>query len=103
EDGIRDSSVTGVQTCALPIWDGLAMLTWRADTFGYAESYDEAASRYRGLNGGRGLNISADSPGLLVKPDVASKQLDAETPSPAEIGTASCRETTGIRAHAETR
>src|SRR5260370_15879530 len=21
EDGIRDSSVTGVQTCALPIWD----------------------------------------------------------------------------------
>ena len=23
EDGIRDSPVTGVQTCALPIWDGL--------------------------------------------------------------------------------
>src|SRR5882762_10644698 len=22
EDGIRDSSVTGVQTCALPIWSG---------------------------------------------------------------------------------
>src|SRR5207237_1922759 len=22
EDGIRDSSVTGVQTCALPIWNG---------------------------------------------------------------------------------
>ena len=22
EDGIRDTSVTGVQTCALPIWDG---------------------------------------------------------------------------------
>src|SRR5437879_13827891 len=23
EDGIRDTSVTGVQTCALPIWDGV--------------------------------------------------------------------------------
>src|SRR5437762_6781074 len=23
EDGIRDTSVTGVQTCALPIWNGL--------------------------------------------------------------------------------
>src|SRR5260370_21755810 len=28
EDGIRDSSVTGVQTCALPIFRGL---TWVAD------------------------------------------------------------------------
>ncbi|MFG1363446.1 Swt1 family HEPN domain-containing protein [Xanthobacter versatilis] len=67
------------------IRDGLALLTWRADTFGYAESYDVAASRYRGLHGGYGVNISADSPGLLVKPDVASKQLDAETHSPVSL------------------
>src|SRR5437762_13549468 len=26
EDGIRDTSVTGVQTCALPIWGGLSWL-----------------------------------------------------------------------------
>ena len=78
--------LAGPEVLLQAIRDGLAMLTWRADTFGYAESYDEAASRYRGLNGGRGLNISADSPGLLVKPDVASKQLDAETPSPAGPG-----------------
>src|SRR5260370_23155567 len=25
EDGIRDSSVTGVQTCALPIWDPVTL------------------------------------------------------------------------------
>src|SRR5260370_26231352 len=36
EDGIRDSSVTGVQTCALPIWMGTAPsgedeLAWPAD------------------------------------------------------------------------
>lgn len=78
--------LAGPEVLLQAIRDGLAMLTWRADTFGYAERYDEAASRYRGLNGGRGLNISADSPGLLVKPDVASKQLDAETPSPAGPG-----------------
>src|SRR2546425_6026267 len=27
EDGIRDKLVTGVQTCALPIWGGLARAT----------------------------------------------------------------------------
>src|SRR5207237_7242097 len=29
EDGIRDSSVTGVQTCALPIWQRLALKVLR--------------------------------------------------------------------------
>src|SRR5207237_6140426 len=29
EDGIRDSSVTGVQTCALPIWSSLAAAACR--------------------------------------------------------------------------
>lgn len=74
--------VAGPEVLVQAIRDGLALLTWRADTFGYAESYDEAASRYRGLHGGHGVNISADSTGFLVKPDVASKQLDAEVPPP---------------------
>src|SRR5688500_20385174 len=30
EDGIRDYKVTGVQTCALPISDGLVVPPWRA-------------------------------------------------------------------------
>jgi hypothetical protein len=74
--------VAGPEVLVQAIRDGLALLTWRADTFGYAESYDEAASRYRGLHGGHGVNISSDSTGFLVKPDVASKQLDAEVPPP---------------------
>ena len=78
--------VAGPEVLVQAIRDGLALLTWRADTFGYAESYDDAASRYRGLHGGHGVNISADSPGFLVKPDVASKQLDAETPPPGSPG-----------------
>jgi len=68
------------------IKDGVALLTWRAETFGYAESYDEAAARYRGLHGGHGVNISSDSAGFLVKPDVASRQLDAEVRPLATTG-----------------
>ena len=34
------------------IRDGCALLTWAQDAFAYAESYDEAAQRYRGLRYG---------------------------------------------------
>jgi len=61
--------------------DGVALLTWTQDSFGYAESFDEAASRYRGLRGGQQVAITdLDAPGVLVKPEVARVQLDAEAP-----------------------
>ena len=47
----------------------------------YAESYDEAAARYRGLRAGQGVNVSPDSTGLVVKPHVAARQLDVEVES----------------------
>jgi hypothetical protein len=62
--------------------DGVALLTWQSDTFAYAESYDEAASRYRGLRGGQQVSLAAESSAMLVKPEVACKQLDAELPTP---------------------
>lgn len=74
--------IAGPEVLLQAIRDGIALLTWRADTFGFAESFDDAATRYRGLRGGQGVMISADSTGLLVKPDVASRQLDAEVPGP---------------------
>src|SRR5262249_55729101 len=61
------------------IREGLALLTWEQDSFMYADSYDEATQRYRGL---RQQNVSitqSDAPGLLVKPDVARKQWQAES------------------------
>jgi len=58
--------------------DGIALLTWQTDTFAFAESHDEAAGRYRGLFHGPGIALTADSAGLLVKPDVAKRQIDAE-------------------------
>ena len=66
------------------IRDGLALLTWEHDAFAFADSFDEAAGRYRGLRGGQQVSLAdADAPGLLVKPAVARKQLDAENvPAP---------------------
>src|SRR5262245_12257072 len=59
---------------------GFSLLTWEKDSFAYAESYDQGASRYRGLRSGQQVwVVDADTGGLLVKPDIARKQLDAET------------------------
>jgi predicted AAA+ superfamily ATPase len=74
--------LAGPETLAQAIRDGVALLTWRVDTFAYAESYDEAAGRYRGLKCGQSSAIAANDAGLLVKPDVAARQLDAETRPP---------------------
>jgi predicted AAA+ superfamily ATPase len=69
---------TGVLVDA--IRGGLGLLTWVQDSFAYAESFDEAASRYRGLQAGRQAWIDGDNPmGLLVKPEAAQRQLAAET------------------------
>ncbi|MCY3923477.1 MAG: Swt1 family HEPN domain-containing protein [Chloroflexi bacterium] len=57
---------------------GVGSLTWQLDTFAYAESFDEAASRYLNLQAGRLVDISPDDSGLIVKPDVAQRQLQAE-------------------------
>jgi hypothetical protein len=58
---------------------GVGLLLWSQESFGYADSFDEAAGRYRGLRGGQLLSLSAaNTTGLVVKPDVAKRQLDAE-------------------------
>ena len=66
------------------IRSGLSSPTWNLDTFAYAESYDEDDGRYRGLYGGAQVNIIYDSEtqGLLVKPEVAQKQIEAEKQKP---------------------
>jgi hypothetical protein len=63
------------------IRDGPGLLLWHQDSFAYADSYDEAAGRYRGLRSGQLLSLSEENlAGLLVKPDVARKQQEEETP-----------------------
>jgi hypothetical protein len=62
--------------------DGFALLTWEQDAFAYAESYDETTKRYRGLRGGQNIAVSDGDAGLLVRPEVARQQIDAETKPP---------------------
>src|ERR1019366_5380401 len=64
---------------------GLALLTWEQDAFAYAESFDESAARYRGLQSGMQLTVTADDTGLLVKPEVARRQIDQETAPPVHV------------------
>ena len=63
---------------------GLSLLTWAKDSFAYADSFDEAAGRYRGLRYGQQVPISESDSGLLVRPEIARKQQEAETPATAE-------------------
>jgi hypothetical protein len=57
------------------------MLLWSSDSFAYADSYDEAAGRYRGLRCGPGAVAGVDvQSGLVVRPDAAVKQQKAEAP-----------------------
>ena len=58
---------------------GVALLTWEQDSFAFADSLDEGVGRYRGLQSGQQVTLAdASAPGLLVKPAVARKQLEAE-------------------------
>ena len=60
------------------IRNGLSLMTWEQDSFAYADSYDEAAGRYRGLHHGpRAILVDSD-PGLIVRPDVARNQMDSK-------------------------
>ena len=77
---LKDSSVV-----LAAIADGVGLLNWQQDSFAFAESYDEEAQRYRGLRAGQVIALpDTDSSGMLVKPEVARRQLDAEALKPAD-------------------
>ena len=60
------------------ISEGITLLTWEKDSFAYAESFNDEEDRYRGLRTLRPVQITASDRTLIVKPDIARKQLDAE-------------------------
>lgn len=63
--------------------EGVASVTWREETFAFAESFDERKNRYAGLRAGVMVNVSSDGFfGLVVKPDAAIRQFASEQPSP---------------------
>ncbi|ALG70975.1 ATPase (AAA+ superfamily) [Azospirillum thiophilum] len=78
---LRDS-----QVLAAAVGDGLSALLWERETFAYADSFDEAGNRYRGLRCGKPSSLSADGlEGVLVKPDVAVRQQAEDASAPAPV------------------
>ena len=76
--------LAGPEILIRAIQDGLGLLLWTDESFAYADSFDEAASRYRGLRCGREVPLlSPESDGLLVKPAAAIAQQEAEPAAPA--------------------
>jgi hypothetical protein len=67
------------QVLADAVHEGIALLSWQQDSFAYADSFDEAAKRYRGLclppqiPKGQG-----ELSGILLRPEAAMKQFQAE-------------------------
>jgi hypothetical protein len=59
------------------IRDGLGLITWQQESFAYADGWDSAHGRYRGLRAGNVGGITLEGESLVVKPDVAVKQLEA--------------------------
>jgi predicted AAA+ superfamily ATPase len=78
--------LAGSEVLVQAIRDGVELLTWKSDTFAYADSFDENAARYRGLRGGVVVSLSSDSAGLLVKPEPARRQMEAEEKGGATEG-----------------
>lgn len=72
---LRDSDVL-----LASIRDGLQLLTWRQETFAYADAWDASQKRYRGLRAGNVGEISLAGDAVLVKPDVAVRQMEEDAP-----------------------
>ncbi len=70
--------------------DGVSLLSWAQESFAYADSFDEATGRYRGLRSGDLIHFTADNlAGLVVRPEAARRQLEAEAAAAATAANAS--------------
>jgi predicted AAA+ superfamily ATPase len=75
---LRDSSVL-----LGAVRSGVGLLTWNPDTFAFASAFDESTGRYSGLIAGEQAAVVLDATSVIVKPEVASRQLEADRePSP---------------------
>ncbi len=68
--------------------DGVRQITWERDSFAFADSYDEDARRFRGLCVETLLDPARTVSGLVVKPERAVAQIEAERQANAATGTA---------------
>jgi hypothetical protein len=67
--------------------DGLSLVTWRHESVAYADGWDASRKRCRGLRASSVGNISFQGEAVLVKPDVAAKQVEEQRAKQAVAGT----------------
>jgi predicted AAA+ superfamily ATPase len=79
----------------LAIREGLERLTWRTETFAYADGWDETNHRYTGLKAGQSVRVLLDGQSVMVKPEAADAQMQAEAKKHAEALAKSGGETLG--------
>ncbi|MFM7369292.1 MAG: AAA+ family ATPase, partial [Sphaerospermopsis kisseleviana] len=60
------------------VQEGVAALLL-TENFAYADGYDEAKQRYLGLKSSEHITVSLSQQSLVVKPDIALKQIQADT------------------------
>lgn len=65
------------------VQQGISFINWEQDGFAYAEAWDEGSTRYRGLRAGEHAGVTMTAESVIVKPDVARRQLEQERPGPA--------------------
>src|SRR5207248_4796163 len=88
EDGIRDRTVTGVQTCALPIlYRGSSPASTAATSSATSKATEVCASAVEAAMCGVATKLASVSSGLPVGGSFSKTSAAA-----AEIGRASCRE-----------
>lgn len=79
-----DLRVANTRVVLDAISDGAASTAWTQETFAYADTYDAKTARYIGLVGGsHPTNVSPT--GLIVRPEVAEKQLAEDAQKRAAI------------------
>lgn len=71
------------QVLIAAIQEGVSSLIW-AETFAYAEGYDEQRKRYQGLRSGHAARIVIDDRTVLVRPEAAIAQSEAERQAAVE-------------------
>jgi hypothetical protein len=78
--------VKNAQVILDAIQDGVSRLTWSQDAFAYADYYDATADRYRGLDAGHRATVQLNSNSVVVKPEVASQQMERDAVPPVGPG-----------------
>jgi nucleotide-binding universal stress UspA family protein len=68
----------GPAVMAEAVADGVSRLTWSSETFAVADFWGEDQQAYIGLRAGQAVRVTPESSCVLVRPEVAAAQMEAE-------------------------